>query len=269
MHTLILWLKTFYTTIGQYPTLYDYLAIMREDPVYSGEVSHHMCDSVETNDSLVCHTTNMTCPSICQSHQPSVCHTTNMTCPSICQPCQPLICHTTNMMCPSVCQPHESPVHHTTMATSPSVCQTYIPSVCHNIIPTSPSICQFQDSSVCKPTHDVIIPLVWPTVCSSSATSIFPSANPMVKMPTSIPVQNFLHYQIPGKMPFIHTSTDSSVYHSDSPSVNSSLSAANLSKIPCNYGEKTMVNYLHENPVKSPTVSTSYITPFSARVHVG
>ena len=31
MSTLILWSKTFYTTIGQYPTLYDYLAIMRED----------------------------------------------------------------------------------------------------------------------------------------------------------------------------------------------------------------------------------------------
>ena len=71
MGTLILWSKTFYTTIGQYPTLYDYLAIMREDlihweyhldnpntsvnpnffrsalilpPVYSGEVSHHMHD---------------------------------------------------------------------------------------------------------------------------------------------------------------------------------------------------------------------------------
>ena len=69
MSTLILWSKTFYTTIGQYPTLYDYLAITGEDlirweyhvdnpntsvnpkffrstlilpPVYSGEVSHHM-----------------------------------------------------------------------------------------------------------------------------------------------------------------------------------------------------------------------------------
>ena len=31
MSTLILWSKTFYTTIGQYPTLYDYLAIMQED----------------------------------------------------------------------------------------------------------------------------------------------------------------------------------------------------------------------------------------------
>ena len=31
MSTLILWLKTFYTTIGQYPTLYDYLTITRED----------------------------------------------------------------------------------------------------------------------------------------------------------------------------------------------------------------------------------------------
>ena len=28
--TLILWSKTFYTTIGQYPTLYDYLAITRK-----------------------------------------------------------------------------------------------------------------------------------------------------------------------------------------------------------------------------------------------
>ena len=83
MSTLILWSKTLYTTIGQYPTLYDYLAITQEDlihleyhldnpntcvnpkkirstllspPVYLGEVLHHMRDSVETNDSLVCHT---------------------------------------------------------------------------------------------------------------------------------------------------------------------------------------------------------------------
>ena len=31
MSALILWSKTFYTTFGQYPTLYDYLAIMQED----------------------------------------------------------------------------------------------------------------------------------------------------------------------------------------------------------------------------------------------
>ena len=31
MGALILWLKTFYTTIGQYSTLYNYLAIMREN----------------------------------------------------------------------------------------------------------------------------------------------------------------------------------------------------------------------------------------------
>ena len=31
MTTLILWSKTFYTTTGQYPTLYDFLAIMRKD----------------------------------------------------------------------------------------------------------------------------------------------------------------------------------------------------------------------------------------------
>ena len=116
MGTLILWSKTFYTTIGHYPTLYDYLAITREDlicweyhldnpntsvnpkifrstlvllPVYYGEVSHHMRDSIKTYKSLVCHTTNMMCPSVCQSHQPSICHTTNMTCPSVCKSCHP------------------------------------------------------------------------------------------------------------------------------------------------------------------------------------
>ena len=121
MSTLILWSKTFYTTTGQYPTLYDYLAITREDLirweyhldnpnisvrpnifrstlipplVYCGEVSHHMRDSIETYESSVCHTTNMTCPSVCQSHQPSVCYTTNMTRPSVCQSHQPSVCHT-------------------------------------------------------------------------------------------------------------------------------------------------------------------------------
>ena len=69
-----------------------------------------------------------------------------------------------------------------------------------------------------------------------------------------------------GKLPSIRTSTDSSVHHSHSPSVNSSLCAANPSKFPCNYGEKNAVNYLHENPVKSPSISTSYIMPFSAPV---
>ena len=81
MSTLILWSKTFNTTVGQYPTLYDYLAIMQEDlihweyhldhrntgaspknfqstlilpPVYSGEVSHLMCYSGEANDSIIC-----------------------------------------------------------------------------------------------------------------------------------------------------------------------------------------------------------------------
>ena len=57
---------------------------------------------------------------------------------------------------------------------------------------------------------------------------------------------------------------DSSVHHSDSPSVNLSPSAANPSKFPCNYGQKNALNYLNEIPVKS---RTSYIMPFSAPVH--
>ena len=194
MGTLILWSKTFYTTIGQYPTLYDYLAIMQEDlicweyhldnpntsvdpknfrstlilpPVYSAEVSHHMHDSVETYDSLVCHTTNMMCLSICQSHQLSVCHTTNMTCPSICQSCQPSDHHTIDANHPSVCQPHESPVHHTTMTTCPSICQAYILPVHHTIMMTSPSIHQSHLTS----DHRTDL-TTSPSVCQSCQSSV-------------------------------------------------------------------------------------------------
>ena len=56
----------------------------------------------------------------------------------------------------------------------------------------------------------------------------------MVKMPMSIPVQNFPHDQNPGEMPVVHRS----VHHTDSPSVNSSPSAANLSKKPVIMGRK-------------------------------
>ena len=89
----------------------------------------------------------------------------------------------------------------------------------------------------------------------------------MVKMPMSIPVQNFPHDQNPGKMTVVHASTDSSVHHTDSPSVNLSPSAANLSKPPCNYGEKNVVNYLHENQVKSPPHHSSCDTSVIAPVH--
>ena len=63
-----------------------------------------MCDSIETYDSLICHTTNMTCPSICQSRQPSDHRTVDAEGPSVCQSHQLSVCHTTNMTCPSVCQ---------------------------------------------------------------------------------------------------------------------------------------------------------------------
>ena len=363
MSTLILWSKTFYTTTGQYPTLYDYLAITREDLirweyhldnpnisvrpnifrstlipplVYCGEVSHHMRDSIETYESSVCHTTNMTCPSICQSHQPSVCHTTNMTRPYVCQSRESPVRHTTKAACQSVCQAYPTPVRHTVMMTSPSVrqsystsdhhtdlttspsvcqsrqssvrrtvelirpsvcqahdtsvrhamitkspsvcpsaqssdrhttsktspslCQSRTPSVCHNVIPTSPPVCQSQDSSVCYPPCDTRH-----AVCSSSVTSVLPSANPTVKIPA---YRNpFPYYHGTGKVPFVRKSTESSVHHSDSPSVNLSPFAAIPSKLPGNYGENSTVNYLHETPVKSPTVSTSYDTSFVEPLH--
>ena len=162
----------------------------------------------------------------------SVCHAMKMNRPSVCQPHDTSIHHTNIMTSPSVCLSTHSSDHHTTIKTGLSLCQSHIPSVCHNILPTSPSICQLQDSYVCKPTCDVINPTVWQTVCLFSATSVLPSANPTVKMPMSIPVQNFPHDQVPGKFPFGHTSTDLSVHHSDSPSINSSLSATNLVEKP-------------------------------------
>ena len=209
----------------------------------------------------------MTSPSICQTHDTSVCHATKTNSPYICQPHDMSVHHTNITTSPSVCPSIHSSDRHTTIKTSPSLCQSLIPSVCHNIILTSLSICQFHDSSVCKPTRDVINPTIWPTVCSSSVMSILPSANPMVKMPTSFPVRNFLHDQNLGKIPFVHTSTDSSVHHTDSPSINSSLSAANPSKIPCNYGEKITVNYLHKNQVKSPPICSSCDMSVIAPVH--
>ena len=99
------------------------------------------------------------------------------------------------MNSPSICQPHDTSICHTNIMTSPSVCPSKHLSDHHTTSKTSPSICQSRDSSACHPTHDVIIPTVWQTVCSLSVTFVLPSANPMVKMPTSIPVQNFLHEQ--------------------------------------------------------------------------
>ena len=163
---------------------------------------------------------------------------------------------------PSVSQPHDTSVRHTNITRSPSVCPSKQSSDRHTTSKTSPSPCQLQDSSVCYPTRDTRH-----AVCSSSVTSVLPSANPTVKIPTRIPYSNpFPYYYDPGKFPFVHTSTESSVHHSDSPSVNSSPSAANTSKLPCNYGEDSTANYLHENPEKSPTVSTSYDTSVVAPV---
>ena len=235
--------KRFYTTIVRHPTLYTFLAITEEDliqweyhlenpnmsvnpkifqptllppPLYSGQGSHHMHDSGESDDSSVCHTTNKTGPSICQ-----VClHTTNMTSPSGCQSTQTSVCHTVNM--------------------------------------TSPSVCQFHDSSVCQPKHDSTWNSIWKAVCQSPILSLLPSAKFMVKMPTSVPVLKFPNTQYPGKLPSIHTSMDSSVNPSVSPSITSSLSAENPLKILCNNGEKHVVNYMHEIPVKSPSIHTMY-----------
>ena len=136
----------------------------------------------------VCHTINTTRPSICQTHETSVHHAMKMNSLSICQPHDMSVRHTDIMTSPSVCPSKQLSDRHTKSKTSQSLCQSCIPSVCHNVIQTSPSVCQSRDSSVCYPTHDIRH-----TVCSSSVMSVLPSANPMVKMPMSIPIQNLPH----------------------------------------------------------------------------
>ena len=156
---------------------------------------------------IVSHTINTISPSVCQTHDTSVHHAMKMNSPSVCQPNDTSIRHTNIMTSPSVCPSDQLSDCHTTIKTSLSLCQSRIPSVCHNVIPTSPSVCQLQELSVCHPTRDVIIPPVWLTVCSSSDMSVLPSANPIVNMPTSIPVQNFPHEQNPGKIGVFHVAS--------------------------------------------------------------
>ena len=212
--------------------------------------SPYVCQS---NLTSVHRTDSMTSPSVCQSRQSSVRRTVELTHPSVCQQKYMPVCHTINTTSPSICQAHDTSVRHAMITKSPSVCPSKESSDHHTTLWTSPSLCQSRDSSVCYPTRDVRH-----AVCSSSVTSVLSSANTMVKIPTSIPVQNFPYYQVPGKIPFIRTSMESSVHHPDSPSVNSSPFAANPLKLPGNYGENSTVNYLHENPVKTTTVSTLY-----------
>ena len=198
MTTLILWSKTFYTTIGQYPTLYDFLAITRKDlihwechpdnpytgpipkvfrytlelqPVYCGEVLHHMRDSIETYESSVCHSTNMTCPSVCQSHQLSICHTPNMMCPSICQSHQ-LSVHTTNMTRLYVCQSSQPSDHYTTTTKCLSVRQSNLMSDHHTNLTTIPSVCQSRQSSV-----SCTVELTRLSVCQRQYTSVCHTIN--------------------------------------------------------------------------------------------
>ena len=46
MSTLLLWLKNFYTTIGQYPTLYDFLSIAPEDITHLNHcLVYPMCET--------------------------------------------------------------------------------------------------------------------------------------------------------------------------------------------------------------------------------
>ena len=155
---------------------------------------------------------------------------------------------------------HELSVCHTVDMRGLSVYQTYNSSVCYTIILTRPSIYQLHDLSVCQPTCNVTRNTVCKAVCPSSVPFVLPSAKFTVKMLMSIPVQKFPLIQYSGKILSICTSMDSSVDQSDSPSITLSLSTEKPLKIPSNNGEKYVVNYLHEIPVESPSVHTSYST---------
>ena len=178
------------------------------------------------------------------------------------------VCHTIIMTSPSICQSHDSSVCHTIIMTSPSICQSHNLSVCHTINMTSPSICQSYDLSVCQPNHDSTWNSICLSVCLSSVLSIHPSGKFMVKIPMSIPVQNFPKHENQGKLLSICTSTDSSVNPSGSPSITSSPSAENLLKIPGSNGENNAVNNLHKIPAISTSIytlcSTSVVAPICA-----
>ena len=123
---------------------------------------------------------------------------------------------------------------------------------------TSPSICQSHDSSVCHPQCDSTWKSVSMSVCPLSVLSVQPSAKFMVKRPMSITGQNFPNVKNLGKILSIHTSLESSVNPSGSPSVTLSPSAENLLKFPSNHGEQNAGNYMDEIRVKIPTVCTSH-----------
>ena len=169
LSTLLLWSKTSYTTIGQYPTLYDFLAIAPKEishwnhyltfpskcvklniflptllpaPLYS----HHMHDSGESQDVSVCHTITMTSPSICQLHDSSVCppkcdSTWNSICPSVCplsalsvQPSAKIHSDNTHEYCcmkfPKHLNPRKIPFH---LFIIRFICQSIMQSICHLI----------------------------------------------------------------------------------------------------------------------------------------
>ena len=140
-------------------------------------------------------------------------------------------------------------------------------SVCRTINMTDLSICQLHDSTTCQPQCDSTWNSICPSVYLSSVLSVQPSAKFMVKIPTRIPVGNFLNTQYLGKLLSVHKSSDLSFHPSGSLSITSSLSAEHRSKFPSNHGEKNMVNYLHKILVESPFVCTSCITSVSAPVH--
>ena len=153
------------------------------------------------------HTVMKTSPSVRQSYTTSDHHPNATTSQSVCQSRQSSVRRTVEPTSPSICQAHDTSVRHAMITKSPSVCPSAESSDCHttsktslsiyqsrNVIPTSLSGWQSPDSSVCYPTRDARH-----AVCSSSITSVLPSANPTVKIPTSIPVRNpFPYYHVPG-----------------------------------------------------------------------
>ena len=98
-------------------------------------------------------------------------------------------------------------------------------SVCHRntINMTSPFLCRSHDSSVCQSKCDSTWNSVHPSGCPSSVLSIQPSAYFMVIIPMISPGQNFPKLQFTGKLLSVHTSLDSSVDPSGSPSITSLL----------------------------------------------
>ena len=122
MSTLLLWSKRFYTTIGQYPTLYDFLTITREDliqweyhldnpntsvnPKFFGLLYYHqLCTRGRCHITCMIQVNQMTCPSVIPPTRHVCPYVSHVNCLSVIPPTRHVHPYVSHINCPSVIPP--------------------------------------------------------------------------------------------------------------------------------------------------------------------